>query len=123
MSPYRPRFDDRLAGEVRAFLDLPGEVAALRAEVRRLAEVVEALRQATPPVLVPFTVAAERLGVSVSTITRRVRDGTIPTRRVGRRSLVDLAALHPLSGEQVAQAAAEARREPAPPPAPAPGVP
>ncbi|WP_448712170.1 helix-turn-helix domain-containing protein [Microbacterium profundi] len=40
--------------------------------------------------IVPLTVAAERFGVSVKTLRRRIADGTIRGYRVGRLIRVDL---------------------------------
>src|SRR5216684_3866927 len=77
-------FEDTIA----AVLD--GRLAPLRLEVQRLAAEVSDLRQALPPLLVSVPIAAERLGVSLSTARRRVRDGEWPVRRDGRRVLVDL---------------------------------
>lgn len=42
------------------------------------------------PALVSLAVAAERLGVSVKTIRRRISDGTVRGYRVGRLIRVDL---------------------------------
>lgn len=69
-------------------------VSPLCEEIKRLRLEVAALRRALPPALVSVDVAAETLGVSLSTARRRVRDGTWPVKRDGRRVLVDLAALH-----------------------------
>src|SRR3989442_835104 len=72
---------------------LDGRLAPLRLELQRLAAEVSDLRQALPPLLVSVPLAAERLGVSLSTARRRVRDGEWPVRRDGRRVLVDLGTL------------------------------
>src|SRR3989442_12310689 len=80
-------FEDTIA----AVLD--GRLAPLRLELQRLAAEVSALRQALPPLLVSVPIAADRLGVSLSTARRRVRDGEWPVRRDGRRVLVDLGTL------------------------------
>ncbi len=84
-------------------------VAPLVAEVEHLAAEVARLREALPPQLVSIEDAAERLGLSGRTVRRRVRDGSIPVRRVGRRVLVDLGALRPLTGEEIAAEARDAR--------------
>lgn len=102
---------DTLAALLSGLLDLPARLAGLEAEVRALRAEVAALHGALPPALVSFSVAAERLGVSVSTIARRVKDGTIPVRRIGRRPMVDLAGLHPLTVEAAARMARDARGE------------
>jgi excisionase family DNA binding protein len=78
-------------------------------EVRRLAATVEALARSSPPALVPVEEAARALGLSVSTVRRRVKDGAIPSRKLGRALRVDLAGLRPLSREEVVQEARKAR--------------
>ncbi len=77
--------------------------------MRALADTVGALRDAMPPMLVDIAEAAERSGVSVSTLRRRIRAGEIPVRRLGRRVRVDLARLAPLSESAAAQLAADTR--------------
>lgn len=86
---------------------LDARLAPLQAEVQRLAAEVAGLRRSLPPMLVSLPEAARALGVSLSTIRRRARDGSLPVRRVGRLIRVDLAAIRPLTGEEVAR---EARR-------------
>ena len=91
---------------------LEAKLAPVRAEVGRLSAEIQAMRRALPAPLVTLAEAAGVLGVSLSTIRRRVRDGSIPVRRVGRgRAIrVDLAGLHPADAGQVVELAAEARR-------------
>lgn len=88
-------FEDTIA----ALLD--GRLAPLRQELQQLAGEVRDLRQALPPMLVSVSAAAQRLGVSLATARRRVRNGAWPVRRDGRRVLVDLAALHAMSNEEL----------------------
>ncbi len=81
---------------------LAAELAPLRADISRLSGEVEAMRRTLPPALVPVREAAQALGVSEVTIRRRIRDGNIPTVRIGRAVRVDLAALRsPDSAEVV----------------------
>jgi excisionase family DNA binding protein len=87
-------------------------VAPLVAELRELRAAVWAMSAALPPVLATTPEAAGRLGVSVSTVRRRIKDGSIPVRRIGRSVRVDLAALKPLSEDDVARLAREARGTP-----------
>ena len=54
-----------------------------------------------PPALVSMNDAASVLGVSISTIKRRVKDGSLPVRRVGRVLRVDMAALQSPSSAEV----------------------
>lgn len=83
--------------------------AELGPELDRLCAEVETLRGALPPLLVPVDVAGERLGVSARTVTRRIRSGEIPVKRIGRRVLVDLGGLRGLDGGSVAALARAAR--------------
>jgi excisionase family DNA binding protein len=88
---------------------LEARVTPLRVAVERLASEVVELRRALPPQLVSVEEARKRLGVSLSTARRRVRNGEWPVRRDGRRVLVDLGALRPLSEEEVAREALRVR--------------
>ena len=67
------------------------------------------MRQALPPALLPLKEAARRMGVSEKTARRRVRAGEWPARRDGRKVLVDLSALRPMTDDEVARAAAQLR--------------
>jgi hypothetical protein len=79
-------------------------------ELRRLRLEVERLRQTLPPLLGSVEQAAELAGVSVRTMRSRIRAGDVPTRRVGRRVLVDLAGLRGADAEELAHLAREARQ-------------
>lgn len=70
-----------------------GQVAPVLAELRAVKTELEALRRAMPPQLVTMTAAAKALGQSLSTIRRKVKDGTLPCRRIGRSVRVDLSGL------------------------------
>ncbi len=88
---------------IAAILDQ--RLGPLRLDLQRVAGALEALRSALPPALVPLKEAARRMHVSEKTARRRVRAGEWPARRDGNRVLVDLAALRPLTEEEVARAA------------------
>lgn len=89
---------------------LEAKLTPIRAEVGRLAAGIEAMRRALPPLLVSATEAARTLGLSLSTVRRRLREGTLPSKRIGSRLLVDLGALHgPMPGE-VLQLVRQAKR-------------
>jgi excisionase family DNA binding protein len=92
-----------------ALLALPGHVAELLAELHALRAELAEVRRALPASLGSMEQAAELTGLSGRTIRRRVRTGEIPARRVGRRILIDLAALKPLSTGDIAEAARAAR--------------
>jgi len=87
------------------------KVVPLVDEVRRLVDVVTELRRILPSPLVTIEQAAEATGLSVSTIRRGIKAGTIPARKIGRSVRVDLAALKPLTTDEVAGAARAARRD------------
>lgn len=79
--------EETLAAAVSAQLE------PMRAELRRMTAELAAMRRALPPQLVTMTQAAKALGLSLSTVRRRVRDGSLPSKRVGRSVRVDLAAV------------------------------
>jgi excisionase family DNA binding protein len=85
------------------------ELAAARADIRTLAGEVAALRAATPPRLVSVPEAARMLGVSPATAWRRVRDGELLVRRIGRSVRIDAADLRAPSRESIAALANAAR--------------
>lgn len=88
---------------------LAAELAPLRAEIRRLVSEVEAVRRALPPRLMTVAEAAAALGVSVGTIRRRVKDGSLPFRRMGRSLRVDLSAQRAATVAEVVELAEAAR--------------
>nr|WP_274622823.1 helix-turn-helix domain-containing protein [Myxococcus fulvus] len=86
-------------------------MSPLLAEVRQLRAEVDRLRRALPAQLVSAREAARVTGVNEATIRRRVRDGSLPARRVGKRLLVDLASLsHAPTADDVADVVARLRR-------------
>lgn len=95
----------------------PDLLAAVRAavreelepELRLLRDQVDALRRNSPPQLVTVAEAAKLLGLSVRTVSRHIKSGEIPTRRIGRSVRVDLGQLRPLDATSVAELAYEAR--------------
>lgn len=89
--------EDGIAAAVRA------EVAPLHASVAKLSAEIEALRRAMPPALVTMREAARLLGLSLSTVRRRIRDGQLPARRVGKSVRVDLAGLHAPKPTEIAR--------------------
>ena len=88
---------------------LSSRLAPLRSDLQRVTAELAAMRQALPPMLLPLKEAARRMSVSEKTARRRVRAGDWPARRDGRKVLVDLSALQPMSEEEVARAAARLR--------------
>lgn len=88
---------------------LSSRLVPLRSDLQRVTAELAAVRQAFPPALVPLKDAARRMGVSEKTARRRVRAGEWPARRDGRKVLVDLSALRPMTEDEVARAAAQLR--------------
>jgi excisionase family DNA binding protein len=81
-------------------------VAPLVETQRKLVAEIEQLRRALPAQLVTVKEAAEALGVHEDTIRRRIADGSLPSRRVGKRVRVDLsAATHPPTEGEIARLA------------------
>lgn len=96
---------DRILGDVVS--------DACLAAVRPLAIEVAALRRAIeehlPVSFISRPEAAERLGVSVDTVDRMVREGRITSRRIGRAVRIDPRSLRGPSGGEIALAASIAR--------------
>ena len=105
-----PEDVETLARVLAGLLDLPARLVALEAEVRGLREEVVHLRSSAPPLLVAPAEAAARLGVSLSTLRRRIRSGEVPVTRIGRLVRVDLSALRPADQAEVARLVGAARR-------------
>ncbi len=95
--------------EARLGALISARIAPLRSALQDFAHVLEGLRRALPAQLVPLKEAARRMGVSEKTARRRVSAGEWPARRDGRRVLVDLSELRPMTDEDVARAARAAR--------------
>src|SRR5712692_10007769 len=87
---------------------IEAKLAPFRAEMGRLTAEIEAMRRALPPTLVPIPEAAEALGVSVSTLRRRIDDGSIRAHRVGRAVRVDLTELRAPAEAEVVRLAQRA---------------
>lgn len=90
-------FEETLRAQVRA------EVEPLREELRLVRTQLQAVLRALPPPLVTPRQAAERLGISLSTVRRRIRDHELPVRRLGRTVRVDLSGLHAPDDDEVAR--------------------
>ena len=64
---------------------LDAHLTPLRGELARVQSALEDLTRRVPPQLLTVPEAAAALNVSTSTIRRRIRDGSLPVRRVGCR--------------------------------------
>jgi len=87
-SSQRTRTDDAAAATFSA--PRPVTLEVLNQRIEALTAAVERL---TPPQLVGVAQAAVQLGVSEVTVRRRIRDGKLPHKRVGRSVRVDLRGL------------------------------
>lgn len=86
------------------------EITHVRAEMRQIVIALEQLGLRLPPQLVDVPTAAKTLGVSVSTVRRRVKDGSRRATRVGSLIKIDLTALHPTPDAAIVALATRARR-------------
>lgn len=99
-----------LVGQLADLLELPTKFESLTREVASLRAEVSTMRSALPPLLLPIPDAADALGISVSTLRRRIRLGEVPVNHFGRTVRVDLAAFRPSSEAEVVRLADAARR-------------
>lgn len=73
---------------------------AVSRQVGKLVDAIDGLRRSLPPQMGSVAVAAKALGCSTRTVWRLIRTGEITSKRVGTKTVVDLAALHPLRGDR-----------------------
>jgi predicted DNA-binding transcriptional regulator AlpA len=85
-------------------------VAPIVAELRELRAKVDALRAASPPMLMSVQEYCRRGGISPATAWRRIASKELPVQRIGRSVRVDMTALRPTDPATVAALAMEARR-------------
>jgi len=91
---------------------LDARLAPLRADLERVTAELAAVRRALPSQFVPLKEAAARMGVSEKTGYRRFDSGEWPGRRDGRKVLIDLSALRPMTHDEVARTAQKLRALP-----------
>lgn len=84
------------------------EVRQLRTQVERNNAELEALRRSLPPLLLSRRDAAAVLGISPTTLARRIKDKSIPINRATGR--VDLGAMHPPPDVEVLRKVVELRK-------------
>jgi excisionase family DNA binding protein len=80
--------------DLAALAQLPEALRALAAAVRAMEARLDALDRRLPPQLLTTAEVAKVLGVSVSTVTRRVRTGELPTVKKGKTTRIDARDLH-----------------------------
>lgn len=71
---------------------------------------IRSLERHLPASLVSVHEAAERLGVSVNTVRRRVKSGDVPSTRIGKAVRIDLTKVRPLDKSEVNEMADRALR-------------
>jgi excisionase family DNA binding protein len=71
----------------------------LAEQIRGLRDEIAAIRRALPPQFGSVAEAARVLGCCDRTVWRQIRAGKLPSRRVGRKTVVDLAALHAVTDD------------------------
>jgi excisionase family DNA binding protein len=89
---------------------LEAKLTPILLEMRQLAAAINSMNRCLPPALLDPGEAAKALGVSLSTVRRRIKDGTLPVRRIGRSLRVDLSALNPPAERDVICLAEVAKR-------------
>lgn len=86
-------------------------VVILQDQVEQLTVAIRSLERHLPAPLVSVQDAAERLGVSVNTVRRRVKSGHIPSTRIGKAVRIDLTKVRPLDQVEVSELAERALRQ------------
>jgi excisionase family DNA binding protein len=99
----------RSADEAEEKMSRTGElVVILQDQVEQLTVAIRSLERHLPAPLVSVQDAAERLGVSVNTVRRRVKSGHIPSARIGKAVRIDLTKVRPLDQVEVSELAERA---------------
>jgi len=99
----------RSADETEEKMSRTGElVVILQDQVEQLTVAIRSLERHLPAPLVSVHDAAERLGVSVNTVRRRVKSGHIPSTRIGKAVRIDLTKVRPLDQVEVSELAERA---------------
>lgn len=70
---------------------LDAKITPIRLQLEKVNAELAALRQTLPPQLLTIPEAAERLGLSATTVRRHIRTGALASRRIGRSLRVELA--------------------------------
>jgi excisionase family DNA binding protein len=95
-------------------IDIASEVTAalapVLAELREMRAELVALRESSPPQLLTAAQAAQRLGISVASVWRRLKSGELRSRKIGRSVRISCEDLRPVDPSTVSAAAREARR-------------
>lgn len=84
-------------------------VISLQDQVETLTVAIRSLQRHLPAPLVSVHEAADRLGVSVNTVRRRVKSGEIPSTRIGKVVRVDLTNVRALDVREIEKMARDAQ--------------
>ena len=98
-----------IAAVVTAFTKMPVRVAAMERAVTEVTASVEALRAASPPLLLRLPEAAAIFKMSVVTMRRWVKTGHVPVVKVANTVRVDLTRVRGVDAADVARTAREIR--------------
>jgi excisionase family DNA binding protein len=97
---------ESIAAIIAAFSEMPVRMASMERALTELTAKVEALRAASPPLLVHVTEAASIFKVSVPTMRRWVKRGQVPVVKVANTVCVDLSQVQGISAENIDRMAA-----------------
>jgi len=78
---------------MEAILSIPSELQGMRAEIAELRRQISVLQAVQPLSIVTVPEAAERLGVTVRTVRRMLKEGRLKSVRIGNRVRVDLSSV------------------------------
>ena len=98
-----------IATLLAAFSETPIRLAAMERALTELTAKVEALRAASPPLLVTVQEAAAICRVSIPTMRRWVKSRQVPVVKVANTVRVDLSRVRGVDAEDIARMAREAR--------------
>jgi hypothetical protein len=98
-----------IAAVITAFSEIPVRVAGMERAVTEVTASVEALRAASPPLLLRLPEAAAIFKMSVVTMRRWVKTGHVPVVKVANTVRVDLTRVHGVDATDVARMAREVR--------------
>lgn len=100
-----------IAEVLTALSEIPLRMAGIERALTELTAKVEALRAASPPLLVPATQAAAIFKVSVPTMRRWVKTRQVPVVKVANSVRIDLSRVRGVDAVDIARLAMEARAQ------------
>jgi excisionase family DNA binding protein len=98
-------FEDTIAALLEA------KLTPMKQELVRVNQALETMQRMLPPQLLTVAQAAAALKISTSTVRRRMKDGSLPCRRISKNVVrVDMSALNGPSENEVMRIREELRR-------------